>query len=96
MRPLGSLFGEQRSQPEPLTAFFQLSGRIEGDDSAVAAKVTGRILEVRVREGDSVNTGEVITIDCRCGILCRHDNTSNFICCKPQRTWSSTFAGYGR
>jgi len=31
-----------------------LSGRIEGDDSAVAPKATGRILEVRFREGDSV------------------------------------------
>ena len=35
-----------------------VSGRIEGDDSAVASKTTGRILEVRVREGDSVNAGE--------------------------------------
>jgi len=39
-----------------------LSGRIEGDDSAVAPKTGGRILEIRVREGDSVNAGEVITI----------------------------------
>ena len=30
-----------------------VSGRIEGDDSAVASKTTGRILEVRVREGDT-------------------------------------------
>ena len=41
-----------------------LSGRIEGDDSAVASKATGRILEVRVREGDSVTAGEVLaTLD---------------------------------
>ena len=39
-----------------------LSGRIEGDDSAVAPKVTGRILEIRFREGDSVKAGEVIAI----------------------------------
>src|SRR5262249_50579781 len=32
-----------------------LSGRIEGDPAAVAAKLSGRILEVRVREGDRVN-----------------------------------------
>src|ERR1035438_1680932 len=32
-----------------------VSGRIEGDDSAIASKTTGRILEVGVREGDSVN-----------------------------------------
>ncbi|MGA7315250.1 MAG: HlyD family efflux transporter periplasmic adaptor subunit [Silvibacterium sp.] len=37
-----------------------LSGRIEGDDSAVASKTTGRILEVRVREGDSVTAGQVL------------------------------------
>jgi HlyD family secretion protein len=37
-----------------------LSGRIEGDDSAVAAKVTGKILEITVREGDSVTAGQVI------------------------------------
>jgi HlyD family secretion protein len=41
-----------------------VSGRIEGDDSAIAAKSTGRILEVRVREGDSVNAGDTIaTLD---------------------------------
>ncbi len=39
-----------------------LSGRIEGDDSAVSPKVTGRILEIRFREGDSVKAGEVIAI----------------------------------
>jgi len=41
-----------------------LSGRIEGDDSAVAPKTTGRILEIRFREGDTVNAGDVIaTLD---------------------------------
>lgn len=39
-----------------------LSGRIEGDDSAVSPKTTGRILEVRFREGDSVNAGDVIAV----------------------------------
>ena len=39
-----------------------VSGRIEGDDSAVASKTTGRILEVRVREGDTVNAGDTIAI----------------------------------
>ncbi|HSP17675.1 MAG TPA: efflux RND transporter periplasmic adaptor subunit [Thermoanaerobaculia bacterium] len=37
-----------------------LSGRIEGDDSTVAPKTSGRIAEVRVREGDSVNAGDVL------------------------------------
>ena len=39
-----------------------VSGRIEGDDSAVAPKTTGRILEVRVREGDTVNAGDTIAV----------------------------------
>lgn len=39
-----------------------LSGRIEGDDSAVAPKTSGRILEVRFREGDSVAEGDVIAV----------------------------------
>ena len=45
--------------PENIVA---LSGRIEGDDSAVAPKTTGRILEVRVREGDTVHAGDVIAV----------------------------------
>ncbi|HEY6252336.1 MAG TPA: HlyD family efflux transporter periplasmic adaptor subunit [Candidatus Angelobacter sp.] len=41
-----------------------LSGRIEGDDSAVSPKTTGRILEIRFREGDSVKAGDIIaTLD---------------------------------
>jgi Multidrug resistance efflux pump len=39
-----------------------LSGRIEGDPAAVATKLSGRILEVRVREGDTVNEGDVIAV----------------------------------
>ncbi len=39
-----------------------VSGRIEGDDSAIASKTSGRILEVRVREGDVVNAGDTIAI----------------------------------
>ena len=37
-----------------------VSGRIEGDESALAPKVGGRILEVRVREGDSVRAGDIL------------------------------------
>jgi HlyD family secretion protein len=39
-----------------------LSGRVEGDDSAVAPKTTGRILEIRVREGDTVKAGDIIAV----------------------------------
>src|SRR5438552_19168096 len=35
-------------------------GRIEGDDSAVAAKGSGRIREITVREGDRVEAGQGI------------------------------------
>src|SRR5580658_7973085 len=46
-----------------------LSGRIEGDDSAVSGKATGRLLEIKVREGDEVKAGDVIAVldDSRCG-----------------------------
>jgi len=39
-----------------------VSGRIEGDDSAVSAKTAGRIREISVREGDSVTAGAVIAV----------------------------------
>jgi len=39
-----------------------LSGRIEGDDSAVASKTSGRIAEIRFREGDSVKAGDTIAL----------------------------------
>ena len=39
-----------------------VSGRIEGDDSAVAAKTGGRIREITVREGDRVEAGAVIAV----------------------------------
>lgn len=41
-----------------------LSGRIEGDDSAIASKQPGRILTINFREGDPVRKGDVIaTLD---------------------------------
>jgi HlyD family secretion protein len=41
---------------------ISLSGRIEGDDSAVAPKLGGRLIEVRVHEGDAVKAGDVIAV----------------------------------
>lgn len=41
---------------------IKLSGRIEGDDAAVSAKVAGRIREISVREGDQVKAGQVIAV----------------------------------
>jgi HlyD family secretion protein len=53
------LFFFSAATPENIVT---LSGRIEGDDSAVAPKTSGRILEVRMREGDTVKAGDVIAI----------------------------------
>jgi len=52
-------------QPVPVPpGVVQLSGRVEGDDSAIAPKTAGRIAEIRFREGDSVKAGDIIaTLD---------------------------------
>ncbi|MGD0134669.1 MAG: HlyD family efflux transporter periplasmic adaptor subunit [Bryobacteraceae bacterium] len=39
-----------------------VSGRIEGDDSAVSPKTEGRIIEIRVREGDTVKAGDTLAV----------------------------------
>jgi HlyD family secretion protein len=39
-----------------------VSGRIEGDDSAIAPKTSGRIAAIRFREGDAVKAGETIAL----------------------------------
>lgn len=52
-------FFAKPSLPESIVA---LSGRIEGDDSAIAPKTSGRILEIHFREGDSVKAGDIIAI----------------------------------
>ena len=50
--------------PQPPANVLQLSGRMEGDDSAVAPKTAGRIVAVTVREGDLVKAGQTIaTLD---------------------------------
>jgi HlyD family secretion protein len=49
-------------QPPVPHSIIVLSGRIEGDDSTVATKTSGRIREIRVREGDVVKAGDVIAL----------------------------------
>ena len=49
-------------QPPIPRSVIALSGRIEGDDSTVAAKTSGRIREIRVREGDMLKAGDVIAV----------------------------------
>jgi HlyD family secretion protein len=46
--------------PKIPDSIVALSGRIEGDDSAIAPKTSGKILEITVREGDTVTAGQVI------------------------------------
>jgi HlyD family secretion protein len=50
------------SRPPAPANVVALSGRIEGDDSAISPKVTGQILEIRYREGDSVKAGDTIAV----------------------------------
>jgi len=47
------------STPEEI---IEVSGRIESDDAVVAAKTSGRIREITVREGDHVKSGQVIAV----------------------------------
>jgi len=48
------------AKPKMPDTIVTLSGRIEGDDSAISPKTSGRILEIRFREGDAVKAGDVI------------------------------------
>jgi hypothetical protein len=64
------LFFAKPRGPERVIA---LSGRIEEDDSAVAPKTSGRILEVRYREGDVVKAGDTIAVLDDAQILAREE-----------------------
>jgi HlyD family secretion protein len=50
------------ANPKIPDSIVTVSGRIEGDDSAVSPKTAGRVIEVRVREGDSVKAGDTIAL----------------------------------
>ena len=67
-----------------------LSGRIEADDSAVAPKTTGRVLEVRVREGDQVNAGDVIAVLDDQQIKDRQDQAQAALTAAQARTTAAT------
>jgi HlyD family secretion protein len=49
-------------QPGVPANLIEVSGRIESDDAAVAPKTSGKIKEIRVREGDQVKAGDVVAI----------------------------------
>lgn len=50
------------SHPALPANIVALSGRIEGDDSALSAKTSGRLVEIKVREGDTVKAGDTIAV----------------------------------
>src|SRR5262245_38546846 len=50
------------ARPEAPANVVFLSGRIEGDDSVISPKTSGRIAEIRFREGDTVKAGDTIAI----------------------------------
>ncbi len=50
------------ANPRVPDSIVTVSGRIEGDDSAVSPKTMGRIMEIRVREGDAVKAGDTIAV----------------------------------
>lgn len=56
---VGGYFFTRPSAPSNVIA---VSGRVESDDAAVAAKTSGRLREITVREGDAVKTGQVVAV----------------------------------
>jgi len=50
------------AMPDLPPGVIAVSGRIEGDDAALAAKTAGRIREITVREGDRIAAGNVIAV----------------------------------
>jgi HlyD family secretion protein len=51
-------------KPDVPPNIVQVTGRVEGDDAAIAAKTAGRIRDINVREGDQVTAGQIIaTLD---------------------------------
>lgn len=63
-------FFAKRGAPENV---ITLSGRIEGDDSALAPEAGGRILEIRFEEGDQVKAGQVVAVLDGKQLLARED-----------------------
>ena len=41
---------------------IEVSGRIESDDSTIAPKTSGKIKEMKVREGDQVKAGDIVAV----------------------------------
>src|SRR5260370_33452671 len=79
--------------PSTPSSVVELTGRVEGDDSAVAAKGAGRILEIRVREGDDMKAGDVIAgLDDR-QVQSRHDQAPAALTAAEARVASARAQG---
>jgi HlyD family secretion protein len=48
-----------KKEAEPEGSLF-VSGRIDGDTVDISSKIAGRIVDLKVREGDSVQAGDVV------------------------------------
>lgn len=53
-------WGYLRSRDDPDPGVLEASGRVEGDQAAVGAKIAGRIINLPVREGQVLETSQVI------------------------------------
>jgi len=74
---IGGYFGWRRFVASGVDeGVVSLSGRLEGDDSAIASRAAGRIVEVRVREGDTVKAGDAIAVLDDDQIKAREDQAS--------------------
>src|SRR5205085_12139719 len=49
-------------KPDVPPNIIQVTGRIEGDDSAIAANTAGRANQIDVRVGDQVKAGQIIAV----------------------------------
>ncbi len=63
--PIGALltagyFGWQYFAPKPAARFISVSGRIEADETDIAAKTGGRVAAILVREGDQITAGQAV------------------------------------
>lgn len=52
-------FLHQKTAPANI---IEVSGRIESDDATIAPKTSGKIKEIKVREGDHVKAGDIIAV----------------------------------
>lgn len=56
------LIGRPFLAPAVADGIINLSGRIEGDQSTIAPRTGGRILEIHVREGDTIQANDLIAV----------------------------------